>query len=560
MRLKDFALARDRLLSAEKGRITRKPPAFQVALGFPNTYEVGISNLGFQTIYRLLNQMDQVSCERFFLFDFPSHRGTRTLESDRSIRDFDVIAFSIPFELDYVNVLRLLKLSNVPLLSSQRESNTPLVIAGGIAPTLNPEVLAPFLDLVFIGEAEEMVAEFVGEYRRLSSPKISKEKLLMELSKIEGVYVPRFYQTSYQQNGTIEDVSLERGVPPVIRKRSVNLEEVETYSPVISPFAHFANSLLIEVGRGCARGCRFCAAGHIYQPCRFYRKESVLFQVEKYAGESRHVGLVGSLISDHPDLEEICAALTSLGFEIGTSSLRVDMISPRLLRILVESGLRTLTVAPEVGTERMWKVIRKNIDREAVLKSARLASEAGIPRLKLYFIVGLPFEEEEDINGIVDLVRQVHAVFIKGHPSQRAKKRGARKLRISVNPFIPKPHTPFQWRGMETERELKRKLSMIADGLRDLKGVYMEKKSTRQAVLQGTFSLGNRKVGEGLFYVVEENLSFRQAWKKAGVDSDSIVFQPKRLNSQFPWDIVDCGVTKDRLRREFQKAASDARE
>jgi radical SAM superfamily enzyme YgiQ (UPF0313 family) len=561
VRMMDFAKVRKKLLSAESGRITKKSSIIKIALGFPNTYQIGMSNLGFQTIYRLLNETEQVSCERFFLFDFPLQKGTKTFESDRNIKDFDLIAFSIPFELDYPNVLRLLKLSRIPLLAADRKSVTPLIIGGGVAPTLNPEVPAPFFDCIFIGEAEGTIEEFVDQYLSLRSQGLEKEEMLLELTKIKGLYVPRFYEASYDENGMVKKISARPRVPPRVQRSSASLEGVETFSPLASPLAHFKNTLLVEVGRGCARGCRFCAAGHIYLPCRFYTRDSILSQVEKHAGESRHVGLIGSLISDHPKLEEVCESLYQQGYEIGTSSLRADKVGSNLLRILVDSGMKTLTVAPEVGTERMWKVINKNIDREAVLKSAKLASDSLIPNLKLYFIIGLPFEKEEDIRGIVDLIRQVHQVFIKeSKPIKSGKRIRLRKLRISVNPFIPKPHTPFQWCAMDRQEELKRKLNIIAEGVRDLEGVHFERKSVRQAILQGILSQGNRKVGEGLFYWINNDLNLRQAWKKAGVDLDLIVFKLKSLDSFLPWDLIDSGVSKRHLREEYQKAESIANE
>jgi radical SAM superfamily enzyme YgiQ (UPF0313 family) len=554
------AITRENLLSEERGTIVKKRSCLRVALGFPNTYDLGISNLGFQTIYRLLNRMDQVACERFFLRESDFGRSTRTLESDRNIRDFDIIAFSVPFELDYSHILKLLKSSRIPLLFSARNSRTPLVIAGGIAPTLNPGVLAPFMDCILIGEAEEMLPELIEKYLQLHAMRMGKERFLLELSKTEGIYVPRFYHPTYHDDGTVKDLKIEGGAPSTIKRRSVDLKDVETFSPLISPHSHFKNTFLVEVGRGCARGCRFCAAGYIYRPCRFHAKEAVLSQVTRHSAGSQHVGLIGSLISDHPQLEEICSALASMGLEIGTSSLRADMVSPGLLKILVHSGLQTLTVAPEVGTSRMWKIIKKDMEAGTVLRSAILASQAGVPNLKLYFMLGLPFEEDRDVLGIVELVRQVHEVFVKERPSARIDKKGLRKLRVSVNPFVPKPHTPFQWCAMERQQHLRRKLNLVQKGIRNLKGVRMEKKSVRQAVLQAVLSLGNRKVGMGLYYSMEENLGLSQAWKKAGVQPDLIAFTPKNTEAVLPWDMIDTGVSRELLTREFEQAKKAANE
>jgi len=567
--MKDFSTLRKKLLSSERGTIRKESFSLRVALGFPNSYEVGMSNLGFQTIYRLLNQMEGVVCERFFAkllddrFDTAkgeTHRDVKTLESNLNLRNFDIIAFSISFELDYLNVLKLLQISGIPLKSSQRSAGEPLIIAGGVAITLNPETMAPFFDCLLIGEAEDALPDFIRTYLQSANQRISKEERLFNLSKIEGVYVPQFYDITYDEKGKIKNKEIRKGVPELIEKRKADVNKIETFSLISSPHIHFKNSLLIEVGRGCARGCLFCAAGYIYRPPRFHDKDSILRQVERHIGENRHVGLVGSLISDHPDLGQICLNLHQKGFEIGVSSFRVDKISSNLMEILINSGLKTLTVAPEVGSEKMWKVINKNISREDILKSARIAAEAFIDNLKLYFMIGLPFEEKEDIEEIIDLIQQIHKIYIKAsssNPTGDHTKGGSshkRTIILSINPFVPKPHTPFQWSAMNSEKELKAKMKRIETKVKNLKGVHLEKKSIRQAILQGILSVGNRRVGEGLFYHIQESLTLPQAWRKAGVDVDSIIFKEKDFSSPLPWDIVDSGIDKSFLIKEFEKA------
>jgi radical SAM superfamily enzyme YgiQ (UPF0313 family) len=567
--MKDFSTLRKKLLSSERGTIRKKFFSLRVALGFPNSYEVGMANLGFQTIYRLLNQMEGVVCERFFAKHFDqafdpafggTHRDVKTLESNLNLRNFDIIAFSISFELDYLNVLKLLQISGIPLKSSQRSAGEPLIIAGGVAITLNPETMAPFFDCLLIGEAEDTLPDFIQTYLQSANQRISKEERLFNLSKIKGVYVPRFYDIVYDQEGKIEKREIKKGVFEQVEKRKADVSKIETFSLISSPYIHFKNSLLVEVGRGCARGCLFCAAGYIYRPPRFYDKDSILNQVERHIGENRHVGLVGSLISDHPDLGQICLNLHQKGFEIGVSSFRVDKISSNLMEILIKSGLKTLTVAPEVGSEKMWKVINKNISEKDILKSAQIAAEAFIDNLKLYFMIGLPFEEGEDIEEIIDLIQQIHKIYIKASNSPRTSdltKGGPshkRTIILSINPFVPKPHTPFQWSAMNSEKELKAKMKRIETKVKNLKGVHLEKKSIRQAILQGILSLGNRRVGEGLFYHIQENQTLPQAWRKAGVDVNSIIFKEKDLDSSLPWDIVDSGTDKSFLIKEFEKA------
>jgi radical SAM superfamily enzyme YgiQ (UPF0313 family) len=318
---------------------------------------------------------------------------------------------------------------------------------------------------------------------------------------------------------------------------------------------------IIETERGCSWKCRFCAVGQVYKPFRFHKKEKIISEIEKYNQGTNSIGLLGSMVSDLPFLEELCSELNQKGYEIGISSLRVDKITPNLLDILIKSGLKTLTLAPEAGTERMWKIIDKRIEREDVLNAVRLAKEKNLEKLKLYFIIGLPFEKSEDIQGVVDLIKEIHGIFVGAtrwvaHDVRTAlvvsrekdvgETRPSTLLRIreiilSINPFVPKPFTPFQWAPMDSEKSLREKLKIISDGIRGLKGIKFEKKSIKEAILQGVLSQGNRKVGLGLYYHIKENLPLAQAFKKAEVETEFLAFKEKPEDYFFPWEIVETG-------------------
>ena len=549
---------RKEILSQEKGTIIKSSFQLRVALGFPNRYEVGIANLGFQTIYRILNQIEGVSCERFFLsyptgagsgsvsgFDYKPQDKVRTLESGDPLNFFQIISFSVPFELDYLNILKILKQAKIPLLVKERDENHPFLLAGGVAVTLNPEVMAPFFDAIFIGEAEEAIVEVVEIFKK----SLNRKKTLQELTKVEGLYVPEFYEPVYDEKGLLKGHKIEKRFPAKVENRKADLEKIETYSSIVTPLSHFKDMFIVETERGCAWKCRFCAAGHLYKPFRPHKKEKIISEIEKYAGDSRSIGLLGSMVSDLPFLEELCCELYKKGYQIGVSSLRVDKVTPGLLDILIKSGLKTLTLAPEAGTERMWKIIDKRIDREDVLCAARLAREKNLEKLKLYFIIGLPIEKKEDVEGIVDLIREIHAAFVgatrRVAPTENAgtarpsTSLRTRQIILSINPFVPKAHTPFQWAPMDSEKSLREKLKIIADGVRDLKGVKFEKKSIKEAILQGVLSQGNRKVGMGLYYHIKENLPLAQAFKKAEVNTEFLALKEKPKDYFFPWEIVE---------------------
>ncbi len=555
-----FDKIRKEILSKEKGTILKSSYQLRVALGFPNKYEVGIANLGFQSIYRILNQIGGVSCERFFLssgsvlgFDYKPQDKVRTLESGDPLNFFQVISFSVPFELDYLNILKILKQAKIPLLKKDRNESHPILMAGGVAVTLNPEVMAPFFDAIFIGEAEEGIVE-MAEILKKGYP---RKKLLLELAKVKGVYVPEFYEPVYDEKGFLKEYKIERGFPSKIERRKVNLEKIETYSSIVTPLSHFKNMFIVETERGCAWKCRFCAVGQIYKPFRFHTKEKIISEIEKYSGGTKSVGLLGSMVSDLPFLEELCSELYQKGYEIGISSLRLDKVTPGLLDILIKSGLKTLTLAPEAGTERIWKIIDKRIEREDVLNQVRLTKEKNLEKLKLYFIVGLPFEKKEDIQGIVDLIKEINNIFVENVGATRRVAptknvgttplvaSGRKEIILSINPFVPKPFTPFQWAPMDSEKSLREKLKIISDGIRGLKGIKFEKKSIKEAILQGVLSQGNRKVGMGIYYHIKENLPLAQAFRKAGVDMEVLAFKEKPKDYLFPWEMVEKGNRKE---------------
>ncbi|HEX9917425.1 MAG TPA: radical SAM protein [candidate division Zixibacteria bacterium] len=535
---------RRKIISTEKGAILKRNAPTKVALIFPNDYSVGMANLGFQTIYKLLNQIPNISCQRFFL-----DLGIESLEEKRKLNTFSLISFSLSFEMDYPNVLKILSQAGIPLTHSKREENHPLVVAGGIAPSLNPEVMAPFFDCILVGEAEEMIMEFMKTYLEYSFKKSKKDELLAKLARIQGVYVPRFYEVECDSKGYLKRIEKKNDVPLPIKPRKVDLDKYYTFSPVTSPYIHFKDTFLIEVGRGCKRGCRFCAAGFAYQPTRYVPKENILRQIENYIGKNRQVGLVGTLVSDYPDFEKVCQELKQRGLGIKTSSMRIDRLNSNLLKYLSGSGMKTLTLAPEVGSSRMQKIINKKIDLDEILKSIELAKQSNINSLKLYFMLGLPFEKDEDIDAMVELLKNIHQIYFKDSSAKRT-------ITLSINPFVPKAHTPFQWAGMNKKEELEQKYIQIKGGISKLRGIKFQGKGIKGFYLQALLSLGNRIVGEGLYHEQTEGMNIYSFLKQRRFDIEHLLFEEKKEDGVFPWEIVEHQIPKQFLLREYKRAKS----
>jgi radical SAM superfamily enzyme YgiQ (UPF0313 family) len=531
----------DYLLSKEKGTVFKDPGGkINIALVYPNRYAVGMSSLGFQGIYTLLNGFPDVVCERVFLPDAEylaeyERTGTElfSLESKRTLSRFDILAFSVSFENDYPNIVRILRLARIPLRNTERHTSHPLLIMGGACAFFNPEPTADFFDLCFIGEAEEMLPEFLEAYREA----VSREELFQRSVLIEGVYVPRYYEVDYSAgSGTVLTRKALYGAPEVIKKRSVSDITQTRFGPLITtPEAEFSDMYLLEAMRGCPWACRFCVAGRVYKPVRKKNIEVLKGEIEEAVARTKRIGLIGPSLSDYPHVEEV---LKMEGVDFSITSLRASPRSAGIAALM--RGHRSISIAPEAGTERLRRVINKKVTEEDILGTAEMILNGGVETLRLYFMVGLPTETREDIKGISDLVRKVRALVRKG------------RITLSVSTFVPKPFTPFQWHPMAPLAEVKERLRMIKKDLSSLKGVRVFHDVPKYAYMQGIFSLGDRRVSTLVDHTALNAFSLSSRFD--GCSSDFYIFREKGYEEMLPWDFIDAGVSKETLWREYEEA------
>jgi radical SAM superfamily enzyme YgiQ (UPF0313 family) len=540
-------------LSVERGVIRKSGHGrLRVALVYPNRYHVGMSNLGFQTVYRLINSLGHVVCERAFL---PAQDGGKnprvlTVETQTPIEDFDVIAFSISFENDAPSLLTILETARLPLPAAQRGDSSPLVLAGGVFAFLNPEPLAAFIDLFLLGEAEALIPGFFAHF----DPSIPKADNLLRLAReVPGLYAPAFYRHTYHGDGTLRSIEPVADVPAVVKRMfAADLSALPTASTILTPDTTFGDTYLIEVSRGCPHGCRFCSAGFIYRPPRFRPVGLLERQIDDGCALTDRIGLVGAAVSDLPDLGRLCEYPRGREVRFSFSSLRADALTGSLVAALRKSRVKTATIAPDAGSDRMRRVVNKGIGEDHVLAAAETLVAAGIPNLKVYFMIGLPTETDADVAAIVDLVKRIKHVFLD---TSRGKGRIG-DITVSLNAFVPKPVTPFQWAAMDAVKTLKQKIKIVKRGLGRTANVRVHGDVPRWAFLQGLIARGDRRVADILLNGHRQRGNWPRTFKASVIDPHFYVHRERDPDERFPWDFIDHGIDKSYLLAEYRRALS----
>jgi radical SAM superfamily enzyme YgiQ (UPF0313 family) len=540
----------------ERGAVVKDPGGrLRVALVYPNAYRLGMANLGLHAVYRLFNDHPRAVCERAFL---PEEDGEplRTVESGLPLDAFDVIAFSLSFEEDYGNVLAVLDRAGLPLRAAARDARHPLVIAGGIAVQINPEPVAPFFDLFLVGEGEELVAPFIDRVVALGGRSSDREALLADLAAQDGAYVPALYDVAYADTrdaggAWVTRFEPRRGAPRRVRRAYVaDLSQITTSRVVDSPDAQFGDLFLTEVARGCLWGCRFCAAGFVQRPYREVALEKLREEARRGIAQGLRIGLVGPDTSDYTGLDALTCTIGKEGGTFSPSSLRVDAITPELARRMADGGERSITIAPEAGSERLRQVINKDFSDDLIVQAAENALAQGMQHVKMYFMCGLPTETDEDVLAMARVaVRIREEVMLKW-----AKRRGRMgRITLSVNPFVPKPWTPFQWVGMEDRRCLEAKRRLLERELRPL-GIAVDLFSPREAWLQALLSRGDRRAADLLEIAHRETGGdLKKALSRWPHDPEFFAGRWIGVDEALPWDFLDQGLEKSFLARELRR-------
>jgi len=558
--LKIATLYRNRL-AQERGTVKKDwGGRISVALIYPNYYQVGMSNLGFQVVYGILNDNPAIVSERAFLPEEEelsiyerTDQALLSLESQRPLLEFDLLAFSLSFENDYQNILTILDLSKIPLMSEDRGEDHPLIVVGGVTTFMNPEPLANFIDCFLLGEGEVVLKGFFQTYLDLPLSAVTKEETLRVLAEdVEGVYCPSLYKVEYKADGSIG--SFEPSMTTIPSKvkavKQVPSKRPLRRSRIITPSTEFSDTILVELNRGCGIGCRFCAAGYVHRPPRITEEEEIFSSLEEILAEDIRIGLISPSVSDVPGIERLTSYILEKGGDFSLSSFRADSLTKGLIENLKRSSQKTLTIAPETGSERLRRVINKKLTKEEILETIILISRTGLFHIKLYFMIGLPTETREDIKAIVGLVKSIRHYLIK---ESKGRKRIGR-IRLSINCFVPKPFTPFQWFPMDTIDSLKEKQKLLRMALLGEGGVGVSFDVPKWVYIQALLSMGDRRVGQMLLTTHRNKGDWKQTFRSSDVNPDFFVYRAKGLNERLPWDFIDHDIQKSFLQEEYNLA------
>ena len=559
MNRKDLIDRLQALYKDEDSRVTVNPHAGQkVAIVYPNTYFVGMSNLGLHIIYEEINLCPASVCERIFLpekKELDAYDKTKTplmsVETQRPMHQFDVVAFDVTFEMDYFHIPLMLRYGRVPVMSEDRTGFDPIVIAGGPCATFNPEPFADFIDAFIIGEGEGIVTAVLERIRKGRENGESREETISALAQIDGVYVPVLYTPQYDDNKRFVGYDIAEGAPKTIRRHFEPLTSGgETV--IATNFTEFGAMYIIEVARGCGRHCRFCMAGYCFRVPRVRPLDILKEGVDRAEKLGKKVGLMGAAISDYPEVDELVTYIRSKDMRYSCASLRADSLTQAVVDGLADSGQKTITIAPETGSERLRRVINKGISEEHLQNAATLSAKSGIQHMRLYIMIGLPTETDEDIEAIVGLAERTQA-----HMAEVGCKG---RLTLSINPFIPKPFTPFQWMAMDNQKTVEKKLQYIKKALQKNRRIEVLVESPKEAYIQGVLARGDRRLGAVLAACAADrgSKSFKAEMKAAGLDMEEMNYRERSFDEFLPWSHLDMGMDDGYLQMEWKRSVDEA--
>lgn len=559
MNRKDLIDRLQELYKDEDSRVTVNPHAGQkVAIVYPNTYFVGMSNLGLHIIYEEINLRNDSVCERIFLpekKELEAYDKTKTplmsVETQRPMHQFDVVAFDVTFEMDYFHIPLMLRHGRVPIMGKDRTEFDPIVIAGGPCATFNPEPFADFIDAFIIGEGEGIVSRVLDIIRDGKMEGLDRHAILRQLADVSGVYVPSLYVPIYNEDGEFKGYDIAEGVPKTI-KRHFEMLTSGGETVVATNYTEFGAMYIIEVARGCGRHCRFCMAGYCFRVPRVRPLDILKEGVERAEKLGKKVGLMGAAISDYPEVDELVNYIRSKDMRYSCASLRADSLTQAVVDGLADSGQKTITIAPETGSERLRRVINKGISEEHLQNAATLSAKSGIQHMRLYIMIGLPTETDEDIEAIVGLAERTQA---------HMEKVGCKgRLTLSINPFIPKPFTPFQWMAMDNQKVVEKKLQYIKKALQKNRRIEVLVESPKEAYIQGVLARGDRRLGAVIAACAADrgSKSFKSEMKAAGLDMDNMNYRERSFDEFLPWSHLDMGMQEGYLEMEWQRSLDEA--